>query len=154
MTAAAPWSFSTNVAVVAPRDSASIPPAPLPANRSRTRAPGRSGSRIAKSVCFTRSAIGRVPGPGARSRIPFADPAITRPASAMGSGAARGLARPDPGQPAGFELAQERCRVRGQPSGRVEERLRVLPRATRERDVLPVLERRDPQPRQAALDEA
>ena len=51
------------------RDRASMPPAPLPANRSRKRAPGRSGSRIAKSVCLTRSPSGRVPGPGASSRM-------------------------------------------------------------------------------------
>ena len=74
MTPAAPESCSTNVADAAPRDSASIPPAPLPANRSRTRAPSSSGSRIAKSVCLTRSLSGRVPGPGAAagspSRIP------------------------------------------------------------------------------------
>ena len=79
MTAAAPLSFSTNVACAAPRDSASMPAAPEPANRSRTFAPGRSGSRIAKSVCLTRSASGRVPGPGCleadAARRPGDDPA-------------------------------------------------------------------------------
>ena len=37
----APASCSTNVAWAAPRDSASMPPAPLPANRSRNRAPAQ-----------------------------------------------------------------------------------------------------------------
>ena len=64
MTAAAAVSRSTNVAWAAPRDRASIPAAPLPANRSRTLAPGRSGSRIANSVCLTRSPSGRVAGAG------------------------------------------------------------------------------------------
>jgi hypothetical protein len=50
-----------------PRDSASIPAAPTPrTGRGRGR-PGRSGSRIAKSVCLTRSPSGRVPSPGASS---------------------------------------------------------------------------------------
>ena len=70
--------------------------APLPANRSRTRAPGRSGSRIAKSVCLTRSASGRVPGPGARSRRPAGrardHPPGVRPRSVDA------LARRSPGQ--------------------------------------------------------
>ena len=82
MTAAAPLSRSTKVACAAPRDSASIPAAPEPANRSRTRASRRSGSRIAKSVCLTRSPSGRVASPGASSRVPRAVPAMTRPASA------------------------------------------------------------------------
>ena len=45
---------------------------------------GRSGSRIANRVCLTRSASGRVPGPGASSRMRPAVPAMTRPASATG----------------------------------------------------------------------
>src|ERR1035437_4748595 len=75
------WSRSTKTALAAPRDRASMPPAPEPANRSRTLAPGSFGSRIAKRVCLTRSPIGRVPSPGASSRVPRALPAITRPAS-------------------------------------------------------------------------
>ncbi len=71
---AARRSRSTNVARAAPRDSASIPAAPLPAHRSRNAAPGRSGSRIANSVCLTRSASGRVPSPGATRRRPAGRP--------------------------------------------------------------------------------
>src|ERR1035437_7511206 len=108
------WSRSTNTALAAPRDRVSMPPAPEPANRSRTLAPGSFGSRIAKRVCLTRSPIGRVPSPGATSRVPRALPAITRPASlivdarraARIRGGARGrlglgegLACADPGQP-------------------------------------------------------
>src|SRR5262245_42926182 len=154
ITLAAPPSFSTNVAVAAPRDSASIPAAPLPAKRSSTRAPSRSGSRIAKSVCFTRSASGRVPGPGARSRIPLALPAMTRPASAIRSGPALGIADPAPFEPAVRQLAEERRGVRPEPAGPVQERLGVLARAAGQRDVLAILERRDAQPGQAGLGQA
>ena len=51
-----------------------MPPAPEPANRSRTAAPSSSGSRIPNSVCLTRSVSGLVPGPGAppeRARAVF-----------------------------------------------------------------------------------
>src|SRR2546423_4829420 len=78
----APPSRSTKTHRPAPREMASIPAAPLPAKRSSTVAPGRSGSTIANSVCFTRSPSGRVPSPGVASRRPRAEPAITRPASA------------------------------------------------------------------------
>ena len=80
------------------------PPHPARAPRSRPRrcrrtgpgrvAPSRSGSRIANSVCFTRSASGRVPSPGgAASRRPAARPAMTRPASAIGPCGGPGVGR-------------------------------------------------------------
>ena len=109
MTAMAAPSRSTKIAGAAPRDSASMPAAPLPANRSRNAAPRRSGSRIANSVCLTRSPSGRVPAPGAgepdparragddpagvshrRRRRPAASPAEMRrsqPASSSGASA-------------------------------------------------------------------
>ena len=63
----------------APRDSASIPTAPLPAYRSSTRASITRSPRMPKSVSFTRSVIGRVPrSRGAVSWMPRAVPAITR----------------------------------------------------------------------------
>ena len=85
----APPSFSTSTARRgAPRDSASIARAPLPANRSSTAAPRARGSRIPNSVCFTRSAEGSgARGRAPPSRTPRADPAITRPASAIAGGA-------------------------------------------------------------------
>ena len=52
-------------------------PAPLPANRSRNRAPGRSGSRMAKSVSRMRSVAGRVVSPFGATRVrPFTLPAM------------------------------------------------------------------------------
>ena len=63
MTAAARASFSTNVALAAPRESASRPSAPEPAKASRTRSPS-SGPSIANSDSRTRSLVGRVCRPG------------------------------------------------------------------------------------------
>ncbi len=61
----------------APRDSASMPSAPVPANRSSTRSPSSSPS-IANSASLTRSEVGRVTLPaGARRRRPPRRPAIT-----------------------------------------------------------------------------
>src|SRR5215467_8366463 len=82
MTRAARGSDSTNTTRTAPRDSASRPIAPEPANRSRTLAPG-SGPRIAVTVAnspsLARSLVGRVAIPvGAASRRPPAIPAMIR----------------------------------------------------------------------------
>src|SRR6185295_5045104 len=60
-------------------DSASMPTAPVPANRSRTRAPATAGPMTSKRVTRTRSAVGRVWSPrGARSRRPRSCPPMTR----------------------------------------------------------------------------
>src|SRR3954464_3909907 len=149
-------SRSTKSAEAAPRDNASMPAAPLPANRSRNRAPRRSGSRIANSVCFTRSPSGRVPGPGAARRIARAEPAITRPAAGPDgpSGARRGLAGPHPGEPAVVQLVIEGFETVARPASFVEQGLGVRPRANRELAVLRTRERRDAEGRQAALIEA
>ncbi|MNV77661.1 hypothetical protein D3C71_1711030 [compost metagenome] len=55
-------SRSTSVACAAPRDTASSPSAPLPANRSSTRAPPNRGISQLNSVSRTRSLLGRSPG--------------------------------------------------------------------------------------------
>ena len=120
-------SRSTKVAWAAPRDSASIPAAPLPANRSRTLAPRRSGSRIAKRVCLTRSPSGRVPAPGASSRMPARragdDPAGVRHAARRhvplaGSAATRWRSQPRSSSAARTRLA----------AGRSARRRRAAPR--------------------------
>src|SRR5438046_432850 len=51
---------STNTTCDAPRESASIPTAPDPAQRSRNWAPSIRGARILKSVSRKRSDVGRV----------------------------------------------------------------------------------------------
>ena len=77
-TRAARTSRSTNTASAAPRERASIPSAPLPANRSITRSPSTSPS-IANSASWTRSEVGRWSCPaGALKRRPPRLPAITR----------------------------------------------------------------------------
>ncbi len=75
---------STNVAVAAPRDSASSPSAPEPANRSSTRASCTKSPRIENSASRTRSEVGRVAVPyGEERRRP-----PQRPATILTSGAA------------------------------------------------------------------
>ena len=154
MTAAAPLSRSTNVACAAPRDSASIPAAPEPANRSRTLAPGRSGSRIAKSVCLTRSASGRVAGPGASSRMPAGRPGDD-PAGVPGRRHAPLAGSPagHPPQPAVVELGGQGRPRRGHPAVGVEQRLGMRSRPDGQLAMLGDLERRDPEAREAALGE-
>ena len=68
---------STNNAEAAPRLSASIPNAPVPAKRSRTRAPIISSPRLEKIAALTRSIVGRTSVLGTSSRMPPAAPAIT-----------------------------------------------------------------------------
>jgi hypothetical protein len=74
-------SLSTNVAWAAPRDSASTPKAPLPANRSATGSlsiPPRLASAL-KMASRTRSVVGRVRAPGGATSVrPRAEPATTR----------------------------------------------------------------------------
>jgi hypothetical protein len=63
--------LSTNVASAAPRDSASMPSAPEPANKSSTRAPATRSPRIENSASRMRSDVGRVAVPvGAVRRRP------------------------------------------------------------------------------------
>ena len=71
-------SRSTKTARFAPRESASIPSAPVPANRSSTRS-SATVSNIEKIASFTRSDVGRVVALpfGACSRLPPKRPAIT-----------------------------------------------------------------------------
>src|SRR6185369_12903352 len=64
------------------------------------------------------------------------------------------LADPDTLQPALSELTPERRGGRRQLAALVEECLGALARPLRQRDVRPILEGRDPKPRQAALGEA
>ena len=75
---------STNVASAAPRESASSPSAPEPANRSSTRASCTKSPRIENSASRTRSEVGRVARPlGVVRRRP-----PQRPATILTSGAA------------------------------------------------------------------
>src|SRR6202023_3435650 len=72
-------SLSTNVACAAPRDSASSPSAPLPANRSRQRDPGTRGPNQLNSVSRTLSGGGRISGCGGEANPPPRhDPPIIR----------------------------------------------------------------------------
>src|SRR6185312_4690007 len=65
---AAAGSRSTKVTCAAPRDSASSPSAPLPAKRSRQRAPGTRGASQLKRVSRTRSGVGRISCEGGKRR--------------------------------------------------------------------------------------
>src|SRR5436305_6436274 len=70
-------SSSTNTTDDAPRLSASIPKAPLPAKRSRMRALITASPKLEKMAALTRSIVGRTPRLGTARRIPPALPAIT-----------------------------------------------------------------------------
>src|SRR5262245_9587252 len=80
-------SRSTNVQWAAPRDRASMPSAPVPANRSATRA-SRTRSRLTsalKTASRTLSVVGRVSRPGGDSiRRPRNSPATTRTPAGYG----------------------------------------------------------------------
>jgi hypothetical protein len=74
-------SRSTKVTWAAPRDRASTPSAPLPANRSTTRAPTTAARlpRALNTASRTRSVVGRVRAPGGATSVrPRAVPATTR----------------------------------------------------------------------------
>src|SRR4051812_41122362 len=80
MASIAARSRSTKVACAAPLDNASMPSAPLPAYRSRTRAPSMAPSdpSALNVASRTRSEVGRVSRPGgAARRSPPAVPATT-----------------------------------------------------------------------------
>src|SRR5262245_26280581 len=70
---------STKSTATAPRDSASRPRAPEPANRSSTRAPGIDCCRMLNHASFTRSPVGRTLRPaGVFRRRPLNSPAMMR----------------------------------------------------------------------------
>lgn len=82
--------FSMKLACLAPRDNASRPNAPVPANASRTIAPckrkpvaaGLPFANTLKSAPRARSEVGRISFPsGVRSFLPRHLPAITRTAA-------------------------------------------------------------------------
>src|SRR6266496_101507 len=77
MTLAACRSCSKKRTERAPRLSASIPSAPLPAKRSRIRAPIIASPKLEKIAALTRSIVGRTPLLGTDRRTPPALPAIT-----------------------------------------------------------------------------
>lgn len=60
---------STNVARLAPRESASMPTAPEPAQRSRKRASAMRGAMTLKSVSRSRSEVGRTSSDGGLFRF-------------------------------------------------------------------------------------
>ncbi len=70
---------STKVTHRAPRLSASIPTDPVPAHKSRKRAPTSCGCRMLNKDSFNRSGVGRTSRPESPfSRRPLYAPAITR----------------------------------------------------------------------------
>ena len=71
----APGAESRNDALSAPRDRASIPMAPLPANRSRTRTDSTVLPKLENNPSRARSDMGRVPAGTGASRVPLAAPA-------------------------------------------------------------------------------
>src|SRR6266576_2103495 len=71
--------ISTKSALTAPRESASRPSAPEPANRSRTRAPRNGRWRMENHASRTRSPVGRTASPaGVFKRRPLNSPAMMR----------------------------------------------------------------------------
>src|SRR5207249_8886550 len=71
--------ISTKSALTAPRESASRPSAPEPANRSRTRAPRSGRWRMENHASRTRSPVGRTASPaGVFKRRPLNSPAMMR----------------------------------------------------------------------------
>src|SRR6266480_3951626 len=71
--------ISTKSALTAPRESASRPSAPEPANRSSTRAPRSGRWRMENHASRTRSPVGRTASPdGVLRRRPLKSPAIIR----------------------------------------------------------------------------
>ena len=80
MTFTASGARSTNVQCTAPRDSSSMPIAPLPAYRSAIRAP-EIASRLTSELAMdprTMSVVGRVPMDGTAIGRPRNCPAMTR----------------------------------------------------------------------------
>src|SRR5207244_5446100 len=75
MVRTAPGPEPTGTALAAPRESASMATAPVPENRSSTRAPWTSGPRLENRPSRARSVMGRVPGGTGARRVPFDEPA-------------------------------------------------------------------------------
>ncbi len=101
-------SASTICTDAAPRDNASSPSAPLPANRSTTCAPGNCGCSQLKRVSRTRSVVGRRPGrSGTGRRVPRQRPPMMRilPGKSDCARACRGVR--------GGDFRPEFIRVRG-----------------------------------------
>lgn len=87
MTAKARGSDSTRTAEEAPRDRASKASAPVPANRSSTRAPPALSPSISNIASLTRSAVGLTARPpGVRIRLPRHTPATMRTAGSQEKG--------------------------------------------------------------------
>jgi len=79
MAACAAGELSTNTASFAPRESASMPIAPLPAKTSKKRAFGTRDAMMLNRLSFALSDVGLVAVPvGAVSKLRRATPAITR----------------------------------------------------------------------------
>ena len=80
ISAAAGAADSTATSSRAPRLSASMPNAPVPANRSSTRASSRTPheSRCENIASLVRSVVGLVPGFGVVNAMPLNRPEITR----------------------------------------------------------------------------
>src|SRR5215211_414292 len=105
ITATAGAACSTSTAEAAPRDSASMARAPVPANRSSTRVPSTRSPSTPNRASLTRSLVGRVSRPGtARRRRPPRRPPTTRklPPEVVGGGVVSpGGPRPFPRRPTG-----------------------------------------------------
>ena len=154
MTAAAPSSRSTKVACAAPRDNASIPAAPEPANRSSTR-------RVAQVRFEDREE--RLLDPVAQRPRRVAGRLEPDPAGGPGddpAGVSRPVTSPLAGSPAATRRSQpsSSSAVRAGRGGAirpvaVEQRLGMRPRPDRQLAMLGDLERGDPQAREPALGE-
>ena len=142
MTRIAAASRSTNVADAAPRDSASMPAAPLPANRSRNAAPRQV--RLEDREQRLLDAVAERPRPGARAgeadpaRRARDDPAgVSHRSSRVGGRVARATTRRS--QPASSSRRERVDRRRSSAPRVVEQRLGVGARADRELAVRRVL---------------
>ena len=114
MTAAAPWSFSTNVAAGgAARQGLDAAGA---AAGEQVEDAGAGQLRLEDREERLLHPVGERPraGAGRGSRMPFAEPAITRPASATVRPPLAGLAGPDAREPARLELAARAARLRAE----------------------------------------
>src|SRR5258708_4366739 len=69
---------STAITAAAPRDSASNEKIPLPAKRSRNRAPAMRSETMLKYACRARSEVGRTSPAGTGTRRPLNVPPVTR----------------------------------------------------------------------------